>query len=77
MSRFEPASSVNYGKMHENINIVRRRSAAALFTNTHEHAVLVDLQFGSRGMASDVTASQLILVVTTVLPCERQQGPQS
>uniref|UniRef100_A0AAQ4NMW6 Aconitase 2 n=1 Tax=Gasterosteus aculeatus aculeatus TaxID=481459 RepID=A0AAQ4NMW6_GASAC len=25
MSRFEPASSVNYGKMHENINIVRRR----------------------------------------------------
>eukprot|EP00064_Thunnus_orientalis_P002783 superscaffoldBa00000213_g2791 len=25
MSRFEPGSSINYGKMHENINIVRKR----------------------------------------------------
>ncbi|XP_030263353.1 aconitate hydratase, mitochondrial-like [Sparus aurata] len=25
MSRFEPSTSINYGKMHENINIVRRR----------------------------------------------------
>lgn len=32
MSRFEPGSSINYEKMHENINIVRRRSAGSLFT---------------------------------------------
>jgi len=41
MSRFEPGSSINYGKLHENINIVRRRSAAALHRNTGTESLLV------------------------------------
>lgn len=47
MSRFEPGSSIGYGKMHENIDIVRRRSAVASSQKTRKdtkNKVLVDLQ---------------------------------
>lgn len=31
MSHFEPGSSLNYEKMHENISIVRKRSAPLIY----------------------------------------------